>query len=136
MRKYTFLFSFLFTVLVAASVLADEDPIIFYDSFIKVSANAKSLDELKPYLSQRNLDGIKDVPKEEEASVLAFLKELRNTTKRESISSKVEGNTAILTIKAIDTANNNPISATVTLVKENGSWKVDNEDFTEEAVIE
>lgn len=136
MRKYTFLFSFLFTVLITATVLADEDPVIFYDSFVKVSSNAKSLDELKPYLSQKNQKEMANVPKEDEEFILEFLKDMRKTMKRESISSKVEGDTAILTIKAVNTADNNPINGTVTLVKENGSWKVDNEDFTEEAVVE
>lgn len=136
MRKYTFLCCFIVSLVIAVSVIADEDPVIFYDSFVKVSTNAKSLDELKPYLSQKNVKEMGNVSKEDEAFFLEFIQETRKTMKRKSISSKVEGDTAILAIEAVNTVDNSPIDGTVTLVKENGTWKVDNEDFTEEAVVE
>ena len=136
MRHYSLLYSFIFTVLIAAAALAQEDPIIFYDSFIKVSVNAKSIDELKPYLSQKNLNEMGQVSKEDEAFFLEFMQETRRTMKRKSISSKVEGDKATLTIQAVSTIDNSPIDGTAILVKENGSWKIDSEDFTSNVVVE
>ena len=136
MRRYTLVLSFLFAVLIAGSVIADEDPIIFYDSFLKVSTNAKSLDELKPYLSQKNVQEMGQIPKEEEESILSFIKEMRQSMKRESITSKVDGNNATLTIKAVSTEDGSKIDGTVLLVKENGSWKIDNEDFTSNVEVQ
>lgn len=136
MRNHLFLYSFIFTVLIAAAALADEDPIIFYDSFIRVSTNAKSIDELKPYLSQKNLNEMGQVSKEDEAFFLEFMQETRRTMKRKNISSKVEGDKATLTIEAVSTTDNTPIDGTAILVKENGSWKIDSEDFTSNVVVE
>ncbi len=136
MRRYSLLYSFIFTVLIAGIALADEDPIIFYDSFLKVSTNAKSIDELKPYLSQKNLNEMGQVSKEDEAFFLEFMQETRRTMKRKSISKKVEGDKATLTIEAVSTIDNTPIDGTAILVKENGSWKIDSEDFTSNIVVE
>ncbi len=136
MRHYSLLYGFIFTVLIAGIALADEDPVIFYDSFLKVSTNAKSIDELKPYLSQKNLNEMGQVSKEDEAFFLEFMQETRRTMKRKNISSKVEGDKATLTIEAVSTTDNTPIDGTAILVKENGSWKIDSEDFTSNVVVE
>jgi len=135
-RHYSLLYGFIFTVLIAGIALADEDPVIFYDSFLKVSTNAKSIDELKPYLSQKNLNEMGQVSKEDEAFFLEFMQETRRTMKRKNISSKVEGDKATLTIEAVSTTDNTPIDGTAILVKENGSWKIDSEDFTSNVVVE
>jgi len=136
MRHYKLILSFIFAVFIAGAVSAEEGPIIFYDSFLKVSTNAKSIDELKPYLSQKNLKEMTQLPKEDEAFFLEFMREMRSSMKRKSISSKVEGNKATLTIEAVSTTDNTPIDGTVILVKEKDTWKVDSEDFTSNVVIE
>ena len=136
MKRFTLLLSYILVVLITGAALAQEDPVIFYDSFVKVSTNAKSIDEIKPYLSQKNLKEMGDISKEDEAFFLEFMQEARTTMTRKSISSKVEGDKATLTIKAVSTTDNSPVDGTVKLVKENGTWKVDNEEFMSSATIE
>jgi len=96
-----------------------------------------SLDELKPYLSQNNLNQLGEISKEDEAAFLDIMREVRGSMKRKGISSKIEGNKAILTMEGVDTNDPNAkVTGIITLVKENGQWKLDNEDFTSETVIE
>ena len=53
-----------------------------------------------------------------------------------AISSKVNGDTAILTVDGVDTSTNEPIDGIVYLVKENGRWKFVQEEFILDVVIE
>ena len=139
MRKYTTIFTLIVSLLISAAVFADEEgeTIKFYDSYVKTSMKTNSLDELKPYLSQNNLNQLGEISKEDEADFLNIMREVRSSIKRTSISSKIEGNKAILTMEGVDTNDPNAkVTGIITLVKENGQWKLDNEDFTSETVIE
>ena len=137
MKRTTLLYPFVLALVIAGTVYADQDPtIVFYDKFIEVSSNAKSLDDIKPYLSSSNLSQMNDISKEDEQMFLEIIKEMRASMKRKSITSKVEGDKAILTIEAIGTEDISDIEVTVTLVKESGDWKVESEDFTSSVVVE
>lgn len=139
MRKYTAIFTLFLSLFVLTIAFADEEQatIEFYESYVETSMKAKSLSELKPYLSQKNINQMGEITKEDEAAFLEIMSEVRSSMKTKSVSSKIEGNTAILTIDGTDT--NDPsakVTGIITLVKENGEWKLDNEDFTSETVIE
>jgi len=139
MRKYTTIFTLIVSLLISAAAFADEEgeTIKFYDSYVKTSMKTNSLDELKPYLSQNNLNQLGEISKEDEAAFLDIMREVRGSMKRKGISSKIEGNKAILTMEGVDTNDPNAkVTGIITLVKENGQWKLDNEDFTSETVIE
>ncbi len=138
MKKYTTIFTLFLSLFIAVIAFAEDDETIkFYDSYVKTTKKAKSLDELKPYLSEKNLSQMGEITKEDEALFLELMKDMRESMKRKSITSKIEGNKAILTVEAIDTSDENAtITGIITLVKENGQWKMDNEDFTSETVIE
>jgi len=139
MRKYTTIFTLIVSLLICAAAFADEEgeTIKFYDSYVKTSLNTDSINELKPYLSQNNLNQLGEISKEDETAFLDIMREVRGSMKRKSISSKIEGNKAILTMEGVDTNDPNAkVTGIITLVKENGQWKLDNEDFTSETVIE
>jgi len=137
MRKYTAIFTLLLSLFIVVTAFAEDDETIkFYDSYVKATKKAKSLDELKPYFAEINLSQLGEITKEDEALFLEILKENRKTIKRKNISSQINGDTAILTIEAVDTTSNEPIEGTVTLVKENGKWKFVQEEFISEIVIE
>jgi len=138
MRASITTFTLFLSLLIAAAAFAQEDETIkFYDSYVATTNSAGSLDELKPYLSQNNLSQMGEISKEDEAAFLEIMREVRKSMKRKSISSKIEGNKAILTIEAVDTNDPNAkVTGIITLVKENGQWKLDNEDFTSETIIE
>ncbi len=138
MRKHTTIFTLLLSLFIVVIAFAEDDPTIkFYDSYVKATKNAKSLDDLRPYLSQNNVTQLDEVTKEDLIILLDLMREMRESMKRKSITSNIEGNKAILTIEAVDTSDKNAtITGIITLVKENGQWKMDNEDFTSETVIE
>ena len=139
MKKYTALLTLFLCLFIVATAFADEekDTIKFYESYVKATNNAQSLDELKPFLSQKNINQMGEISKEDEAAFLEIMREVRSTFKIKDISSKIEGNTATLTIDGTDATDPNAkVTGIVTLVKENGKWKLDNEDFTSEVIIE
>jgi len=138
MNKPSIILAVLLSVLISSMAFAQEDETIkFYDSYVSTTINAKSINELKPYLSQNNLNQLGEISQEDEVAFLDIMREVRNSIKRTSISSKIEGNKAILTMEGTDTNDPNAkVTGIITLVKENGQWKLDNEDFTSETVIE
>lgn len=138
MKKHTTIFTLLLSLFIVVIAFAEDDPTIkFYDSYVKATKNAESLDDLRPYLSQNNVTQLDEVAKEDLVILLDLMREMRESMKRKSITSKIEGNKAILTIEAVDTSDKNAtITGIITLVKENGQWKMDNEDFTSKTVIE
>lgn len=135
MRKYILLFAVL--IIITSIGYAQEDETIkFYNSYVKATKKAKSINDLKPYLSQANVNQLGQITKEDEALFLEIVKEERQKLKITNISSKIKGDTAILTVDGIDTSTNEPIDGIVYLVKENGQWKFVQEEFITDIVIE
>ncbi|GJM16644.1 MAG: hypothetical protein DHS20C13_19710 [Thermodesulfobacteriota bacterium] len=137
MRKYTISFALLFSILISSTAIAQEDETIkFYNSYVETTKKAKSINDLKPYLSQNNINQMGEITKEDEALFLEIVKEERKKIKIKAISSKIDGDTAILTVDGVDTSSNEPIDGIVYLVKENGKWKFVQEEFILDVVIE
>ena len=139
MRNNAILFTLFLCLFALSAAFADEEQqtIEFYESYVQTSLKAKSLSELKPYLSQKNISQMGEISKEDEASFLEIMREVRSTFKIKEITSKIEGNTAILTVDGTDADDpNTKVKGIITLVKENGEWKLDNEDYTSETTIE
>lgn len=135
MRKYTLLFVLLF--IISSISYAQEDEVInFYNSYVEATKNAKSINDLKPYLSQANVNQLGQITKEDEALFLEVVKEERQKLKITKISTKIKGDTAILTVDGTDVSTNEPIDGIVYLVKENGQWKFVQEEFITDTVIE
>lgn len=137
MRKYTIFFALLFSILISSTAFTQEDETIkFYNSYVETTKKAKSINDLKPYLSQNNVNQMGEITKEDEALFLEIVKEERKKIKIKAISSKIDGDTAILTVDGVDTSSNEPIDGIVYLVKENGKWKFVQEEFILDVVIE
>ena len=139
MRKYTALLTLFLCLFVVTTAFADEEKetIKLYESYVETSMKAQSLNELKPYLSQNNINQMGEISPEDEASFLEIMREVRSTFKIKDITSKIEGNTATLTATGTDASDpNTKVTGIITLVKEGGKWKLDNEDYTSEVIIE
>jgi len=135
MRKCNLLFVLI--LMISSITYAQEDETIkFYNSYVEATKKAKSINDLKPYLSQNNINQMGEITKEDEALFLEIVKEERKKIKIKAISSKVDGDTAILTVDGVDTSSNEPIDGIVYLVKENGKWKFVQEEFILDVVIE
>ena len=137
MKKYTTIFTLFLSLFIVLAAFAEEDETIkFYDSYVETTKKANSLDELRPYLSQNNLNQLGEITKEDETLFLKIIKEERKKIKITAVSSKINGDTAILTVDGVDTTSNDPIDGIVYLVKENGKWKFVQEEFISDVVIE
>lgn len=129
----------LFTILLITSSIAysqEDETIKFYNSYIEATKNAKSINDLKPYLSQANVSQLGEITKEDETLFLEIVKDERKKIKITNISSKIKNDTAILTVDGTDTSTNEPVDGIVYLVKENGKWKFVQEEYITDTVIE
>lgn len=135
MKKYSLPLLFIF--IVSSVTYAQEDETIkFYNSYVEATKKAKSINDLKPYLSQANVNQMAEITKEDEALFLEIVKEERKKIKITNISSKINGETAILTVDGTDITTNDSIDGIVYLVRENGQWKFVQEEFILDVVIE
>jgi hypothetical protein len=135
--KKTTIILLIFALFISLSSFAQEDETIkFYNSYVEATKKANSINDLKPYLSQANLNQLGEITKEDEALFLEIVKDERKKIKITNISSKIKDNTAILTVDGTDTSTNEPIDGIVYLVKENGQWKFVQEEFITDVVIE
>lgn len=136
-RKHTTIFTLFLSLLIAVIAFAEDDETIkLYNSYVEATKKAKSINELKPYLSQNYINQMGEITKEDEALFLKIVQEERKKIKITAISSKINGDTAILTVDGVDTTSNEPIDGIVFLVKENGKWKFVQEEFISDVVIE
>ena len=136
MKKMTIIL-IIFALFISVSSFAQEDETIkFYNSYVEATKKANSITDLKPYLSQANVNQLGEITKEDEALFLEIVKDERKKIKITNISSKIKDNTAILTVDGTDTSTNEPIDGIVYLVKENGQWKFVQEEFITDVVIE
>jgi PKD repeat protein len=135
MRKIALLFTI---VLITSSIAysQEDETIKFYNSYIEATKNAKSINDLKPYLSQANVSQLGEITKEDETLFLEIVKDERKKIKITNISSKIKNDTAILTVDGTDTSTNEPVDGIVYLVKENGKWKFVQEEYITDTVIE
>lgn len=135
--KKTTIILLIFALFISVPSFAQEDETIkFYNSYVEATKKANSINDLKPYLSQANVNQLGEITKEDEALFLEIVKDERKKIKITNISSKIKDNTAILTVDGTDTSTNEPIDGIVYLVKENGQWKFVQEEFITDVVIE
>ncbi len=113
----------------------DKDIVKFYDTYIAAVIKAKSIDDITPFIASESLADRDQMTKEDEEFFLEFLKENRKTTKRKSIETKVDGDKATITVKAIDTTNNSPVTGAIDLIKEDGKWKILQEYYDQDVNI-
>lgn len=105
------------------------NPIESYDSYQDAVKKAGSIDDLKPFISSRKYNELISKSKEQQASALKTKQQIVQDSQRKDISSTINGLSAALTVKIIDTSNNLPATVDVNLVKEDGVWKVDKGKF-------
>lgn len=135
--KKTIILTLVSVILISVFSFAQEDETIkFYNSYVEATKKANSINDLKPYLSQANVNQLGEITKEDEALFLEIVKDERKKIKITNISSKIKDNTAILTVDGTDTSTNDPVDGIVYLVKENGQWKFVQEEFITDVVIE
>lgn len=132
----TLLFTF------ALSATADElSPTDAYVQFHKAMLAATAVDALTPYLCKEVSDEIARTPADMKPAMFGLMKDLTPKTVKVT-SEKIDGDRATLTVsgEAGDSASPAEKAATkgegtVTLVREDGSWKVDKESWKTNTVM-
>ena len=107
-------------------------PAEVYDLYLASIKSADSLDDLYPYITSRKKSSLESIPEENKPGSLQFKKNVANSTERKNIKTNINDNQAKLIINAVDTSSKKNVVVTVTMLKEGGNWKVDEEvfDFT------
>jgi Domain of unknown function (DUF4878) len=107
-----------------AARAAPSDPLEFYREYQTVLAKAKSLDPLLPYYTKELGTGLAKMPKEMQANYLKM--NARKLTDLKVTRQTVDASKAVFEMTA-KTEDGRPTSGQVTLVKERGAWKVDDD---------
>lgn len=102
---------------------ASSDPLEFYREYQAVLAKAKSLDPLLPYYTKEVSTGLGKMPKEMQANYLKM--NARTLTDLKVTKQTIDANRAVFEMSA--RTHDGPASGKVTLVKEGGAWKVDDD---------
>lgn len=113
-----------------AACAAPGDPLEFYREFQAVLAKAKTLDPLLPYYTKELSTGLAKMPKEMQANYLKM--NARKLTDLKVTRQAVDANKAVLEMTA-KTEDGRPTIGKVTLVKERGAWKVDDDAWATQA---
>lgn len=113
-----------------AASAAPSDPLEFYREFQAVLANAKSLDPLLPYYRTDLGTQLAKMPKEMQANYLKM--NARKLTDLKVTRQSVDAKKAVFEMSA-KTEDGRPTSGKVTLVKERGGWKVDDDAWVTQA---
>jgi Domain of unknown function (DUF4878) len=103
---------------------APSDPLEFYREYQTVLGKAKSLDPLLPYYTKDLSAGLAKMPKEMQANYLKM--NSRKLSDLKVTRQTVDASKAVFEMTA-KTEDGRPTSGKVTLVKERGAWKVDDD---------
>ena len=107
-----------------AACAAPSDPLEFYREYQAVLANAKSLGPLLPYYTKDLSTGLAKMPQEMQANYLKM--NARKLTDLKVTRQAVDASKAVFEMTA-KTEDGRSTSGKVTLVKEKGAWKVDDD---------
>lgn len=100
----------------------------FYLAYGATFAKAKSIDELLPFMSKQRVDQVKGTPADERAMMFEIVKEMGAT------NVKIVKETPSAAGATLEATGTNPgggaLKGTITLVKEGGAWKIDQESWS------
>ena len=101
----------------------------FYTEYRAAFDKAKAVEDILPYMSAPRRKEMESTPADERKKMFGMIKILGALTNVKIVKETRTADGAILMVEALDSdkAKNN---GTITLVKENGAWKVDKESFS------
>ena len=103
-----------------------------YQSYRKAFAEATSMDELVPFLAAERAAQVAETPADEKGMMFEMIKEMSMAMgDLEVVGSSVDGESVVFDVKGIQHEGDQdiPITGTVTMVREDGAFKVSRESF-------
>jgi hypothetical protein len=117
------------TVAVSAGAqTAEKTASQFYTEYRAAFDKAKAVEEILPYMSAERRKQVESTPAAERKKMFGMIKMMGTLTDVKILKEARTADGATVTVEALDT-DKAKTTGTITLVKENGAWKVDNEKF-------
>ena len=100
----------------------------FYKAYIEAFGKAKSIDEVAKWLAKEQRDKIAASPKDDQKMMFGMIQEMSaDHTDIKVLKETPTASGAELDVEAMSKASKGKVKAKITLVKENGEWKVSKE---------
>ena len=103
----------------------------FYMAYRAAFDKATKIEDITPYMCAANRKQAEDTPKAERDQMFEMIKSFDTHTKIKVTKEDHRGDGSVaLTVTAYDTDQQKEVGATVTIVKEDGAWKLQKESWT------
>ena len=100
----------------------------FYKAYVEAFVKAKSIDEVAKWLAKEQRDKIAATPKDQQKMMFGMVQEMSaDHTDIKVLKETPTANGAELDVEAMSKMSKGKVKAKVTLVKEDGEWKVGKE---------
>ena len=101
----------------------------FYMAYRQAFAKAKTIDDLLPWMSKSKRDQMGAMPAGERAKIFGMIKAMDDHTNIKVVKETASATGADLQVEAVSTGSKSKATATITLLKEGGAWKLDQEEW-------
>jgi hypothetical protein len=114
---------------VPTSAQADKTASQFYTEYRAAFDKAKAVEDVLPFLSAPRRKQMESTSAADRKDMFELMKIMNTLTNVKITKEATTANGATLTVEALD-SDKSKTTGIVTLVKENGAWKLDKESFT------
>ena len=115
----------------AAAPPANQTATQFYMAYRAAFDKATKIDDVLPYMSAANRKQVESTPAAERDKMFGMIKMMDTHTKVKVLKEDPQaGGSVVLDVSAYDTDQKKDVTAKVTIVKEDGGWKLGKESWT------
>ncbi|HVN76888.1 MAG TPA: hypothetical protein VMT19_11260 [Thermoanaerobaculaceae bacterium] len=110
---------------------ANQTPTQFYMGYRAAFEKATKIEDILPYMCAANRKEAEGTPADDRAKMFGVIKMMDTHTKVKVLKEDRQADgSAVLSVSAFDTDQNKDVTAKVTVVKEDGAWKLQKEAWT------
>jgi hypothetical protein len=114
----------------AAQAPAGQTATQFYVAYRQAFDKARTIDELLPWMAEKNRNQVAETPAADRAQMFGMMKAMGTITDLKVVKEdRQPDGSAVLTCEAMD-PDHKKTTGKVTIVKESGGWKVGNESWS------
>ena len=101
----------------------------FYMAYRQAFVKAKAIDEVLPWMAKSRRDQMSKAPATERTQMFGMIKEMDDNISIKVVKETPSAAGAELQVEAVSSASKKKTTATITLVKEAGAWKLEGESW-------
>ena len=102
----------------------------FYMRYRAAFDKAKAFEEIAPFMSAKTRKDMESRPADQRKKMFAFVQVMSAVKDAKVVKEEKTAAGATLTVEAISTMEGGKTTGTITLVREDGAWKVDSESWS------